>query len=253
MEEFINTFEVLGDEELCTRIIMRTLTEYKDNLSTIIGPFVFCDCKNLTEIDIPNVVALGDSALSGTAFETLNLPLVESMGSSCCTIASLKTLNAPNLQTIGAYCFEKSGISNLYLPKLSVIPGNNAFAYAQLVDVHLPALTKITASTTFYSCQKLTKAEFDTLTQLGGAQVFYNCTVLKSLVLRSGTVCTLGNTNSFNNTLIASGDGYVYVPRALVDSYKVATNWSTYATQFRALEDYTVDGTITGEFDETKI
>lgn len=40
---------------------------------------------------------------------------------------------------------------------------------------------------------------------------------------------------------------------ALVDSYKAATNWSTYATQFRALEDYTVDGTITGELDSTKI
>ena len=34
---------------------------------------------------------------------------------------------------------------------------------------------------------------------------------------------------------------------------QAATNWSTYAAQFRALEDYTVDGTTTGELDETKI
>lgn len=40
---------------------------------------------------------------------------------------------------------------------------------------------------------------------------------------------------------------------ALVDSYKAATNWSTYADQIRALEDYTVDGTTTGALDETKI
>lgn len=39
----------------------------------------------------------------------------------------------------------------------------------------------------------------------------------------------------------------------LVDTYKADTNWSTYAAQFRALEDYTVDGTITGELDESKI
>ena len=52
---------------------------------------------------------------------------------------------------------------------------------------------------------------------------------------------------------IASGAGYIYVPAALVDSYKVATNWSTYAAQFRALEDYTVDGTTMGELDPNKI
>jgi hypothetical protein len=83
--------------------------------------------------------------------------------------------------------------------------------------------------------------------------------------LRSETMCTLSNTNAFNycyhilgtvnETYNPNGlkDGYIYVPRALVDTYKVATNWVTYADQFRALEDYTVDGTITGELDESKI
>jgi hypothetical protein len=33
----------------------------------------------------------------------------------------------------------------------------------------------------------------------------------------------------------------------LLESYKITTNWSSFATQFRALENYTVDGTITGE------
>jgi hypothetical protein len=54
-------------------------------------------------------------------------------------------------------------------------------------------------------------------------------------------------------TRIEKGTGYIYVPADLVDSYKAATNWSTFAAQFRALEDYTVDGTITGELDITKI
>jgi hypothetical protein len=66
-------------------------------------------------------------------------------------------------------------------------------------------------------------------------------------------MCPLWNKNSFDSSSIAKGTGYVYVPRSLVDSYKSATNWSTYANQFRALEDYTVDGTITGELDESKI
>ena len=46
---------------------------------------------------------------------------------------------------------------------------------------------------------------------------------------------------------------YIYVPRALVNDYKAATTWAQYADKFRALEDYTVDGTTTGELDTTKI
>jgi hypothetical protein len=59
---------------------------------------------------------------------------------------------------------------------------------------------------------------------------------LETLILRGDTVCTLSATNAFTSTKIASKTGYIYVPRALVDSYKVETNWSGY--QFRAIEDY---------------
>jgi hypothetical protein len=84
-------------------------------------------------------------------------------------------------------------------------------------------------------------------------------------------MCNLANTNAFtgcyhilgtvDSTYNPNGDkdGYFYVPRALLSDddatkdYRRATNWSTYASQFRALEDYTVDGTITGALDPTKI
>jgi hypothetical protein len=48
-------------------------------------------------------------------------------------------------------------------------------------------------------------------------------------------------------------DANIYVPSVLVDSYKAYTNWSAIAVNIHALEDYTVDGTITGELDEAKI
>lgn len=85
-----------------------------------------------------------------------------------------------------------------------------------------------------------------------GDVAFESCSVLKSLLLRGNNVCTLSNKNAFNSTPIASGTGYIYVPSALIEQYKAATNWSTYAAQFRALEDYTVDGTVTGELDPAK-
>jgi hypothetical protein len=59
-----------------------------------------------------------------------------------------------------------------------------------------------------------------------------------TLIIRSPNVATLENTNVFNSTPIKSGTGYIYVPRSRVDSYKAASNWSTYAAQIRAIEDY---------------
>lgn len=89
------------------------------------------------------------------------------------------------------------------------------------------------------------------------ANAFNACANLIALTLRGSTLVNLVNVSAFNNTPIKSGTGYVYVPRDLIASYQTATNWSTlYASNtnmFRTLEDYTVDGTITGELDESKI
>ena len=62
MSEFINTVDVIGDEELCNRIISRTVTEYKDNGVTSIGGFAFRDCTGLTSVDIPAVTSIGEYA-----------------------------------------------------------------------------------------------------------------------------------------------------------------------------------------------
>lgn len=103
----------------------------------------------------------------------------------------------------------------------------------------------------FYGCSKLTLV--DIKGEGFGSQAFYNCSKLVSLILRGNALAKLYNTNSFTGTPIANGAGYIYVQSVLVDSYKAATNWSAYANQFRALEDYTVDGTTTGALDESKI
>jgi hypothetical protein len=81
----------------------------------------------------------------------------------------------------------------------------------------------------------LTLLDLPSVTQIG-SNAFGNCSALSTLILRSGSVCTLEGT--INDTPIANGNGYIYVPSALVDSYKSASNWSTYTNQFRAIEDY---------------
>ena len=90
----------------------------------------------------------------------------------------------------------------------------------------------------FKGCVSLEKLDFPSAEQIH-SNTFEGCTRLATLILRrKDAIVTLGNVSSFKGTPIESGTGYVYVPSALVDSYRTATNWSTYANQFRAIEDY---------------
>ena len=77
----------------------------------------------------------------------------------------------------------------------------------------------------------------------------FHDTFLQALIIRNNEmVPDLFETDAFLTTPIFDGYGYIYVPRDLIESYKTATNWSYFADQFRILEDYTDDGTITGVF-----
>lgn len=121
-----------------------------------------------------------------------------------------------------------------------------------LTSVHFPAATSI-CNSAFNECINLTSAEFPVATSIG-EYAFSDCSNLTSLILRVTTqVCTLSSMFDFDGSPIADSKGYIYVPSALIDSYKTETYWSSYANQFRALESYTVDGTTTGELDPTKV
>ena len=47
----------------------------------------------------------------------------------------------------------------------------------------------------------------------------------------------MSNINMLQSTPIANGTGYVYVPDDMVDTYKSATNWSTYASQIKGMSE----------------
>lgn len=123
--------------------------------------------------------------------------------------------SSENLTTVGAYAFM----------------GCNA-----LTSVGLPNVISL-GSFAFHLCNAITIVDLPKVTSIADT-VFHSCNNLETLILRSPSVCSLKNTNAIDVTKIKNGQGYIYVPRALVDSYKGATNWAAYANQFRAIEDY---------------
>ena len=65
-----------------------------------------------------------------------------------------------------------------------------------------------------------------------GTSAFQSCTSLTSLVIQSPTRMTLSATNAFTNTTCN-----IYVPDALVATYKAATNWSTLAARIKPISE----------------
>lgn len=116
----------------------------------------------------------------------------------------------------------------------------NGYLYSQVIDGTVTTYESNTLTTVgeyaFYNATSLTKADLAAVTSIG-AYAFNGCTALNMLILRNAAMVTLGS-NALANSTIANGTGYVYVPAALVDTYKADSAWSVYAAQIRAIEDY---------------
>ena len=98
-----------------------------------------------------------------------------------------------------------------------------------LTTVALPAATSL-GTYAFQNCSSLTSVDLPVVTSIS-SYAFNGCSALTSLTLSKNQVATLSSTNAFTGTPIASGTGYIYVPDNLVDQYKTATIWATYANQ----------------------
>lgn len=70
------------------------------------------------------------------------------------------------------------------------------------------------------------------------ARAFASCPKLEHLIVRSTARSALSETSALNGTKIKLGDGGVYVPADLLESYKSATNWSTIATNIFPIGEY---------------
>lgn len=177
-----------------------------------------------------------------------NVPEIAAINILFAQNTNLKTISLPDTEIIygNSLCVNCSSLVSVEMPKLTAF--NNACMFencSALEYVCFPSVTGWTVSAIFRGCSSLKIVDMaeDTTTSAYyhniPAHTFSGCSSLDTLILRSPQMWSLANaTNIFTNTPIANGTGYIYVPKALIEQYKVATNWVTYANQFRAIEDY---------------
>lgn len=212
-----------GTDERFKQLVEGTLTEVNDSEITTTKSYAFYACSNLVNVRLPNITKVGDSSFS-----------------NCKAMISFCALNVTEV-------------------------GYSSFSYCEnLKEVIFPKLRTI-GQTSFRNSKRLETADLGTAEQMGSS-ILADCYSLKAVIFRkTGTILTMTYSDVFKNCHHIHGttnstynpqglkDGYIYVPSALIEEYKVATNWVIFADQFRALEDYTVDGTTTGELDWEKV
>jgi hypothetical protein len=146
----------------------------------------------------------------------IDLPKCTNVGErSFFLCTALETVNLPECITVGSAAFtECKKLQNVNIPKCTII-NDSAFQRCNFKKIDLTVVEKIKA------------------------YAFWNCKSLECVkILNTETVCALADKDAFSNTPIANGTGYIYVPDALVNDYKKATNWSVYANQIKPLSEY---------------
>lgn len=152
--------------------------------------------------------------------------------------ANLKTVSLPNLKSSNTRVFTNcDSLVSLSIPNMSGYTYQYMCAYCGALKTADVRRASYVSSYSFYSCSSLTTLEFNRVGTIA-TNAFNGCTKLATLILRSTSVVTLSGTSAFTGTKIAGTGGYIYVPSSLIEDYKAASNWSTYASKFRAIEDY---------------
>lgn len=200
-----------------------TLQEYNSSEVTKVKPSTFRYATALQRVSLDNCLSVGFFAFDNcTGLMDVNLPKAtrfEEQAFSYTQIPSITEETFPALNYIGLRCFRNCPLTEFSKPNTHVSLGGIAFE----------------------GCGKLKKVDVLSFVNVEGNQglLFYNCAALEAFIIRrTDAVNVFVPNGGFQGSSIANGTGYIYVPSALVDSYKAASGWSRFADQIRAIEDY---------------
>lgn len=120
-------------------------------------------------------------------------------------------------------------LTDVSLPQLQDIVSDQFIENTRITQLVLPSMTREIYGNAFRFNRLLKTADLGRTSQIFD-NAFSECNVLDTVILRkSDAICTIRNVNTFNRTPFASGGagGEIYVPSALIDTYKASANWST--------------------------
>lgn len=173
--------------------------------------------------------------LDGTIATYSNNELTEIREKAFYHCNKLTSVDLPNVTTLGADAFHTcTWLETVNIPKLTAIPYQCFYYGYSLPDKLVFPVCKSVAG------YAISYAETKILDILGGGQIesfaFYRASSFTTLILRNTeTITTL---QAAPSSIFADYTAVtVYVPDALLENYKTATNWVKMAGQIKALSE----------------
>lgn len=158
--------------------------------------------------------------------------------------SSITSADFPEATSIGDYAFYGcSSLQSINIPKATTIAFSAFNSCSQLKSVSFPAATTLGTSVFAY-CSLLEFADIGPGVSSLPSPCFQNCSNKMILILRkTGGIVTIANTSNvlpWDN----SNYGALYVPSALIASYKADTNWKKYLVDTYQIPVYAIEGSI---------
>lgn len=195
----ISTLQGLDD------YITNDIVDYVNQKLTQLGQYKFYYMPSIHNVRCDAVINIGKYTLYGcSSLKHLYFPNVVSIEEHVFHTLGCENLILPNLKTMGAACFvNTTTLKRLIIPKcVSLTPNTCSSTGIYVLDAGNTSLIPSSSS-------------------------MPNLTIL---VLRNNVLTTLENRSCIRSI------EEIYVPQDLIEQYKVATNWATYADKFKPLE-----------------
>lgn len=241
MERSFTTFESDMDKPIlygmfrgCNKLVSVSCP----NVPSIENGETFRYCKLLKTVDFPNVEEIGERAfMECSVLDTINFPKLKRLKGNTFNLCKALTVFPyfGQLEEIGGYEFRQCPIEQKVwdfenLTKISAQhPFNESVAEVVIFRKAVSQMDRI-----FYGMPNLRVVDLHKSFRIG-RYAFQNSNKMEALILRDAESIFV----AVNQDVLTSNTNYyVYVPAALLDTYKAASNWSVAPERIRAIEDY---------------
>ena len=193
------------------RVYSNCVQNVRIGADTSIGTYAFSYCYSLASVTIPSGVAtIGTNAFS-----------------NCYSLASVTIPSGVTVigSSVFYYCYSLASVT---MPSSVTSIGTYAFSYCySLASVTIPSGVTVIGNNALHNCHSLASVTIPSGVTSIGSSAFANCFGVAEYHFLSTTPPTLADTNAFSNI---QSDCVIYVPSASLETYKTASNWSSYAS-----------------------